>query len=315
MSEGPRVDYRCSKASTLLEALKFITGWSEGDCEALVRKGFVFLNSRKVRAPHLEKTLRVGDEISLWKVEAVRTSKNQETFQMSQDWICYEDSDLVVLNKPSGLPTQKTLDPRRPYLYLLAQEYFRARGKTYLGLHHRLDRDTSGLILMTLSERANKGVAELFQNHRIEKEYWAVVERIPRTFQDRRDSFEVKNYLKKSSQRGRMEVAHSGGDLALTRFRWVDRNAEGYGIIRAWPQTGRKHQIRVHLAGLGFPIVGDATYGRAGDTRMMLHARFLTFLHPILNVRVSVEAPLPPEMLKCLNAHHLSFAIPGGDDS
>lgn len=210
--------------------------------------------------------------------------------------VLFEDQWLLAVNKPSGLPTQPTLDRKRPDLYTRLQE---TRQWPYLGLHHRLDVPTSGLVLFTKDKRANKGVSELFQGRNLQKKYYCLVDGLPMT-----DEFELQNFLKAVKlKNGKTKVfsTHSGGDPAHTTFRLL-KKYEHYSLIEASPHTGRMHQIRVHLAELGFPILGDSLYHRVDRRfpRLMLHAAQLHFIHPITKEPVVIAAPLPEDF-----GHHL----------
>ena len=213
-------------------------------------------------------------------------------FVFTADRILFEDDWLIVVNKPAGLPTQPTLDARRASVHSTLEAFLRQRdgGTPYLGLHHRLDRDTSGLVLFTRDPRANKGTSALFAGKAVRKTYHALAvggASAP-------DAWEVENYLGEVGREGkasRFGAVRSGGDPARTSFRILER-LPGALLIEASPHTGRTHQIRVHLAEGGHAILGDPFYGgpsqvriRGGSAvaipRVMLHAAALEFVHPV----------------------------------
>ncbi|MBK8858169.1 MAG: RluA family pseudouridine synthase [Opitutaceae bacterium] len=226
----------------------------------------------------------------------------------------YEDDWLLVVDKPAGLPTQPTLDARRPSVFSTLKEFLQQRdGATpYLGLHHRLDRDTSGVLLLTKDQKANAGTAALFSEKTIRKTYQALAiagAACP-------DSWEVKNYLGEIGRVGKAVkygAVRSGGDPAQTSFRVLER-LPGALLIEARPHTGRTHQIRVHLSEGGHPILGDTFYGgpmqlppgpRGGMVpvpRVMLHAAALEFLHPVTKAEMQIRSPLPADFVACLQA-------------
>ncbi len=212
--------------------------------------------------------------------------------------ILFEDSWLLIVNKPSGVPTQSTLDPKRPHLYGILQQ---TKTWPYLGLHHRLDAPTSGIVLFTKKQDANKGVGELFQNHILKKKYLCLVHKRPS-----KDEFEIKNCLKAFKvKNGKMKMrsTHSGGDVAHTFFKVMESFGEKAALVEAQPQTGRMHQIRVHLAENQTPILGDSLYFRADRhfPRLMLHASEISFPHPKTSELMNIKAPLPDDFKQAMD--------------
>lgn len=208
--------------------------------------------------------------------------------------VIFEGDGLLVVDKPAGLPTHRTSDARRPNLFdALLVRYPGA------SLLHRLDADTSGILLFTTDRTWNAPLAELFETGGIDKTYVAIV----RGPHDLKASWTTKSYIARA--RRRQNVYHSIPDaeaprnetakVAETRFR--SRPAKpGFFEIQATPITGRPHQIRVHLAEDGLPIVGDHIYHGMVASRLMLHARSLEFTDPRSARRLRFEAPLPPEI-------------------
>lgn len=207
--------------------------------------------------------------------------------------ILFEDKWLLIVNKPSGLPTQPTVDCRRPSLYTLLLE---SKRWPYIGLHHRLDVPTSGLVLLTKNKDANKGVSELFKGRDVHKNYICLVNGVPP-----QSKFTCQNHLKAQKLRTgktKMISTLSGGDFAHTDFEVIESFATA-SLVKASPHTGRMHQIRTHLAELSYPILGDSLYFRVDRKfpRLMLHAYELTFEHPMTGEQLTVTAP-PPEDFK-----------------
>lgn len=209
--------------------------------------------------------------------------------------ILYEDAYFVAAEKPAGLPSQATLDKSRPHFYALLQEQL---GKeTYLALHHRLDRDTSGVMIFAKTKEANLPLAELFKEHRIQKTYVALSRkhRCP-------EQWVVKNFLaeapRTNKERARMIAVRAGGLPAETHFRLLENLSRGL-VIEAQPKTGRMHQIRSHLSERGLGIFGDDLYASAQEPaapRLMLHSHRLEFKHPWSGKSVLIESPLPRDM-------------------
>lgn len=243
--------------------------------------------------------------------------------------VIFEDDVLLVLNKPAGLPTQGTLDPKRDHLYAMAKRYL---SDSYLALHHRLDVQTSGVIVMCKKKSANKALAEQFSGRTINKVYeclskgsWPLAPPdsapgfAPAKPTDPAPGFapeiRVENHLKIAGKhpRRRAVATSSGGDLAITRFVLLESWNHKYCHIRALPQTGRMHQIRCHLAGLGLSIFGDTLYdfvwddldrkflGQQGRGRVFLHASGLELKHPTKNTTMNFAAPLPADFSTLLN--------------
>lgn len=214
--------------------------------------------------------------------------------------ILFEDDDILAANKPAGLPSQPTLDKSRKDFYTLLKEQLIQRDgpEAYLALHHRLDRDTSGIMLFAKSKRANLPIANLFKGRDIQKTYWCLInaKNLP-------EKWEVKNFLApfddKKTKRSKMHSVHSGGAPALTSFALLQKLKRGQ-LIEASPKTGRMHQIRVHLSEFQRGIYGDDLYHSPQvpkPPRLMLHARSLEFTHPLSGEPLKIEAPLPQDFL------------------
>jgi RluA family pseudouridine synthase len=278
--------------------------------------GVVRLNGKPVR--NASKTLVSGMTleafIDLDRLFADSTSRDRK-FEVTAANILFEDDDLIVIDKPPGLPSQPTVDESRDSLLSALTRFLSMRdriAKPYVGVHHRLDRDTSGVVLFTKTQRVNLAVAEIFSSRQVIKIYQALT--LPRTESELRNKLEkqwtVKNHLGKigaKSKRARYGAVHSGGVLAETLFRVIEEHPRGVRI-EAVPKTGRTHQIRVHLAGCGLSILGDDLYG-PGNTaesgnvqarRLMLHAAELKFPHPITKREICVRSPLPDDFEECL---------------
>lgn len=216
--------------------------------------------------------------------------------ELSPRRILYEDPDLLVVDKPPGLVSHATVDPARDHLVAAVSRLLQARdGEVgHLALHHRLDRDTSGAVLFSRRAALDAALGAAFAERRVDKVYLAIVARQPsRAFPA--GVTELDAYLAPGKgPGGRTLVVRSGGKPARTRVR-VRQQAAGWLLVEARPLTGRTHQIRVHLAHLGFPILGDPLYGGAApDTkRLLLHALRLQLDHPRTGERLRVVAPPP----------------------
>ena len=205
---------------------------------------------------------------------------------MLTDRLLFIDAEAIVLDKPAGLPVTPVRDGSlsvENYLESLCFGFAR-----WPSVVHRLDRDTSGCLLLARNPKAHKRFAVAFEAGEVEKLYWAVVEGVPGE-----EAGLIDLALAKVSSReaGWRIVPDAGGKPARTRWRLMKARA-GRALVAFAPETGRTHQIRVHAAsGLGLPIVGDPVYGRGGDS-MLLHARGLTLARAGKNP-ISAIAPLP----------------------
>lgn len=187
----------------------------------------------------------------------------------------YEDDNLVVVVKPSGMLAVPGKDALPNVQEMVRERFPEATGPLIV---HRLDMDTSGLMVLALNEESYHHLQQQFIRHEIEKRYTAVLEHeLPEGQEGRIDLLICPDI----TDRPRQMVNEQYGKRSITQYRIV-RNHEGHAIIHLWPHTGRTHQLRVHMAhplGLGNPIVGDRLYGTPGK-RLMLHAAELTFTHP-----------------------------------
>jgi 23S rRNA pseudouridine1911/1915/1917 synthase len=226
---------------------------------------------------------------------------NAAPVTLTETVVRFEDDVLIVVDKPAGLPTHATIDPNRPHLHgavadLLARRSGGPdRARPYLGIHHRLDRDTTGVVLFTKDRRVNAAVGALFAQRRIGKTYLAAVTgRRPAAAR-----WTVQDHLGRVSGPGdaaRYASVHAGGQAAHTDFDLVGPLGADRWLVRAHPRTGRTHQLRVHLAEAGLPIVGDEHYGGPPAPAMLLHAESLAFTHPLTGAELVVTAPAPPAL-------------------
>lgn len=211
--------------------------------------------------------------------------------------VLYEDADLLALDKPAGLPVQATAEGGGENLFTQARRHV-ARGEGYVALHHRLDRGTSGVVLFAKSRRANAPLAAAFGETQVEKQYRVLVAVSPSLPPA---SWSVVDRLAKVADGGkpRMERVENGGQDAETFFRVLEL-LRGAAEVEARPLTGRMHQIRIHLALSGLPVLGDRLYGVAAvgevvAARPMLHAASLELDHPVTGRRLKIESPLPED--------------------
>jgi 23S rRNA pseudouridine1911/1915/1917 synthase len=216
--------------------------------------------------------------------------------------VLHEDDVLLVLDKPAGLTVHPGSGRRGGTLANALVARWKglpeAIGSDRPGIVHRLDKDTSGVMVVAKTDPVQRALSAAFAARKVAKEYVAVVHGIPRALEGVVD----RAIARSPTARTRMTVVKQGGRAATTRWT-VERVLPRHVVLRCFPVTGRTHQIRVHLASLRHPIVGDPVYGKpgaAGDDlpgRLMLHAHRLAFEHPVTGARVSFEAPLPADFV------------------
>jgi RluA family pseudouridine synthase len=281
----------------------------------LIMAGAVRLNGRPVRVASttLASGATIEAYVDLEKLFEDSTSRDKN-FELTADRVLFEDEDLIIVDKPPGLPAQPTVDQTRDSLFAAVHRFLSKKDgivKPYVGVHHRLDRDTSGAVLFTKSRRANATMAAIFSNHLVVKIYQALT--IAREKSGLKSKLEkqwtIKNHLGKislKSRPARYGAVDSDGAPAETSFRLIADYPRGLWI-EAVPRTGRTHQIRVHLSEYGLPILGDDLYGGEDSPesgfapRLMLHAAQLMFPHPVSRHEISVKSQLPEDFQKCLS--------------
>lgn len=209
--------------------------------------------------------------------------------------ILYEDNHLLVVNKPAGLPTMGVSEDR-PSLISRARDYIRERyhkpGNVYLGVVSRLDAPVSGAIVIARTSKAASRLNAAFRKREVQKSYLSLVEG-----HLKEPAGELVNFLRKDERNRRMHTTHSsseGAQRAVLQYRVV-AEMEMASLLEVKLETGRKHQIRVQLAKLGHPIMGDSKYGSTKSFRegIALHSRVVEFEHPVRRELLRFVAPLP----------------------
>ena len=276
--------------------------FSRSRIEGLVKSGFVTVNGATAEKAGMKAT--EDDEIEVEIPPPVPAVPEAEDIPLD---ILYEDGDMLVLDKPAGMVVHPAPGHFTGTLVnaLLAHcpGLSGIGGVARPGIVHRLDQYTSGVMVVAKSQKAMEGLSKAFASHEhVEKTYLAVCRGRPRL-----DSGRIENMIGRHPvDRKRMAVLERGGKRAVTNWRVLSGVAavEGLSVIECRIETGRTHQIRVHMASLGCPVVGDAVYGRPpldrrlepAPARQMLHAWRLKLWHPVENRQMEFEAPVPPDM-------------------
>ena len=229
--------------------------------------------------------LKAGDEVKANLTREFRVFYNRRLK------LVYEDDDIIVVNKGYGLLSMGTDKIKEGTAYSILREYLKWQDpRNKLFIVHRLDRDTSGLMVFAKSQEAKDKLQHNWNNMVIARKYLAVVEGRPESVEGG-----VRSYLAENS---RFEVYSTDkpeeGQLAVTRYRTL-RSRNGYSLMEVSLDTGRKNQIRVHMKDLGHPIAGDRRYGAKSSPihRMALHAQTLRFIHPMTRKDMNFSTPVP----------------------
>ncbi|PYJ83629.1 MAG: hypothetical protein DME22_15180, partial [Verrucomicrobia bacterium] len=203
---------------------------------------------------------------------------------MSVPCVIFEDEYLLAVNKPAGLNTHAP----RPYAGEGIYDWLRHHEPHWaqLAIIHRLDKETSGVIVFSKTELANRALTEQFTGGSVRKKYLLLTDRPVR-----RKELAVKSALVRAGEKYVARPTHAGGEQAETCFHVVRSSSDGT-LVEAEPLTGKTHQIRVHAAASGFPILGDTLYGGAPAARVHLHAQELTLRHPATGGEMTLTAPV-----------------------
>ena len=284
---------------------------SRGAIQRLIEEGHIKVNGRAVKPTHHP---RAGEVVDVYWPEARSAEARPEELPLE---IIFEDDDLLVLNKAPGMVVHPAAGNEEHTLVNALLHHCRGKlsgigGVARPGIVHRLDKETSGCLVVAKNDTAHQALAEQFAGRSLEKIYLAIVcGEVPRL------SGEIRAPIARHpSHRKRMAVSAGEGREAWTGYRVVER-LRGATLMEARLHTGRTHQIRVHFQHIGFPVAGDAIYGSRETKRLteltgfvaprvMLHSQKLAFMHPRTGRKRSFEAPLPEDLKEALTALRLS---------
>ena len=216
--------------------------------------------------------------------------------------VLYEDNHLIIVNKAPSEIVQgdKTGDkPLSEVIKEYLKEKYHKPGNVFCGVTHRLDRPTSGVVVFAKTSKALSRLNEIFRNGEVDKTYWAVVKNKPEKEEDRLTHYLIKNEKNNKSTAFDSEKPHT--KKAVLHYKLIS-TSEKYYLLEIDLETGRHHQIRCQLAKIGSPIKGDLKYGAERsnpDGSISLHARTISFIHPVSKEKIEVTAPLPDENLWC----------------
>ena len=291
---------------------------SHGALQKLLRTGQVRLDGKRVEGKDRVEpgqTVRLPPGVTTTpapKPKAARPLLSERDAQEIQSLVIHRDDWVIALNKPSGLAVQGGSGTERHVDGMLDGLRFGREERPRLV--HRLDKDTSGLLLIARTGQSAKRLSESFRDRETEKLYWAVVVGVPPKMEGAIDL----PLAKRPGARDRetMQVDHEEGQKALTDFQVLDRAGKRAALLALWPRAGRTHQLRVHCAEIGCPILGDRKYGGeeallsavADSRRLHLHARRLTLPHPSGKGTLRLQAEPPAHFKRTLEAFGFSTA-------
>lgn len=280
---------------------------SRGAIQRLIEEGHIQVNGRKVKPTH---TPRVGEEIRVHWPEAKPAEAQPEDIPLK---ILFEDDALLVLNKAAGIVVHPAAGNQEhtlvnALLHHCEGELSGIGGVARPGIVHRLDKETSGCLVVAKNDETHLALSAQFAGRQVDKIYHAIV-----CGEIQRDKGEIRAAIARHpSHRKRMAVTDDSGREARTSYRVLER-LRSATLVETTLHTGRTHQIRVHFQHLGYPLAGDDTYGQRQNRRLeellglaaprvMLHAFQLGFIHPRTGKHVAFEAPLPADFGDFLSA-------------
>jgi 23S rRNA pseudouridine1911/1915/1917 synthase len=290
-------------------------GTSRNRMKKLVKEGFASINGEEITDP--SKRIKSGEVCVVEIPDATEADPEPEEIPLD---IAFEDDHLIVINKPAGMVVHPAAGNWsgtlvNALLFHCAESLSGIGGVRRPGIVHRIDKDTSGLMVVAKTDDAHHGLADLFASHDIERVYKAIVwgRLYPKTGQVN------KNIGRDSHNRKRMAIVESGGKTALTHYQVLENFRDIASLVECRLATGRTHQIRVHMTHLMHPLIGDPVYTRSKSSRVKelpepaqkiinkfrrqaLHAGVLGFIHPITKQHLKFETEFPSDMKRLIEA-------------
>jgi 23S rRNA pseudouridine1911/1915/1917 synthase len=277
--------------------------------KALIRSGAVETAGKPIRDPAIKVRGEDAFRVSVPEPEAAHNAAQDIPLT-----IVFEDEHLLVVDKPAGLvvhPAAGNLDGTlvNALLHHCAGRLSGVGGVARPGIVHRIDKDTSGLLVVAKTDVAHEGLSKQFAAHSIDRRYLAIISGIPKGSEGRVDA----PLARSATNRKKIAIVEgSRGKRAVTHWKRL-RVLKDAALVECRLETGRTHQVRVHMASIGHPLVGDPVYGRSGKThgkllkelvfqRQALHAAELGFTHPVTRRALSFSSPMPPDMEELFKA-------------
>ena len=280
--KGKRIDSFISEYNTEL---------TRSTVQRLIEETQITVNGKKTKPSY--KT-NVNDEIMINIPEPKEVDLKPQNIPIE---ILFEDNDIIIVNKPKGMvvhPANGNPDGTlvNAVMAICKDSLSGIGGEIRPGIVHRLDKDTSGAIIVAKNDKAHIKLSEDLKNQKIKKTYIALVRGIVKE-----NEATINMPIARSKQDRKKMAVDKNGKEAITHFKVLNRYKEKYTLLEINIETGRTHQIRVHLSHIGYPIIGDNTYSNGknewGIVGQCLHAKALDFKHPITGKDIHIEAPIP----------------------
>lgn len=277
-----------------------LTEHSRSYIQKLIKSGQVYLNDKTAKA---SARLSAEDQILMEVPPLQELSVLPEPMDLD---ILYEDEDVILINKPKDMvvhpcPGRYTGTLVNGLLYHCADHLSGINGVLRPGIVHRIDKDTTGVLVVCKTDLAHKSLAEQLKEHSITRRYEAIVYN---NFTEEEGTVDAP-IGRNPTDRKKMAIEYKNGKRAVTHYRVLSHLNHRYNHIQCQLETGRTHQIRVHMASIRHPLLGDSVYGpkngMPGLTGQCLHARVLGFVHPRTGEYMEFEAPLPDYFVKLLH--------------
>ncbi|MGP7795120.1 RluA family pseudouridine synthase [Sphingomonas sp. CLY1604] len=300
-SDGWRLDRALAEAVPTL---------SRERLKVLIASGAVTRDGQMVRDP--AKRASAGDRLAVAVPNPTLPHNEAQDIPLV---VAYEDEHLIVIDKPAGLvvhPAAGNLDGTlvNALLHHCDGSLSGIGGVARPGIVHRIDKDTSGLMVAAKTDRAHEGLARQFHDHSIDRRYRAIVGGLPRPAEGKVDA-----PLARSATNRKKIAIVAGGKRAVTHYRTLERLHEA-ALVECRLETGRTHQVRVHMASIGHALLGDPVYGRTksaqkalletlGFRRQALHAAHLGFIHPVKSTALAFDSPMPADMQELFTELHV----------
>ncbi|MGN1302750.1 MAG: RluA family pseudouridine synthase [Clostridia bacterium] len=273
------------------------TEYSRANIQRLIENEKILVNGKKTKVSY---KVQPNDEISIEDEEPKEIGLKAQDIPID---VLYEDCDIIVVNKPKGMvvhPANGNPDGTlvNAVMAICKDSLSGIGGEIRPGIVHRLDKDTSGVIIVAKNDKSHIALSEQIKNHEVEKTYIALVKGFVKE-----NEATINMPIGRSTKDRKKMAVNKNGKNAITHFKVIER-FKNYTLLEVKIETGRTHQIRVHLSEIGYPIVGDTTYSNGknewGIEGQCLHAKSLKFKHPIMCKEMFIEAPLPEYFQKVI---------------
>lgn len=277
-------DYINSSDSTLVDSISnFKKDLSKKSIKNYIKNKMVMVNDKVTT--NNSYMVKAGDKIQI--------SYSKKIIKDEKIDILYEDEYLIAINKPSGLLSIGNDKERDVTAYRMVSDYVKKEDRKFIFVVHRIDQDTSGVLLFCKDQRIRDKMQENWNTIVKKRGYIALVEGI------HPDSGTYHSFLKENRQQFVYSTRNNTGKEAITHYKLIKKN-KNYSLMQVFIDTGRRNQIRVHFSEHGYPLVGDKKYGAKSNPikRLCLHANILEFVHPVSKKIIHIESEAPKEFLE-----------------